>query len=248
MPLAPAEISSLGANLRDPVGYRKSGLSLNHIVGCPLDCAYCIRHRDGNYEMKAPHMLMTDEDAVVHLQKHKYFQRDITPLQILNKATDGFLPAVEPHLMRTLELLDAAGLRNHTLIITRYRISEDACRRLNALEHLKVTLLVTYSGITDHRIEPIANQIPIASLKLAYAAARQYRVVLYWRPIVPGRNDSSEEIATACSLGEHAHAVVFTGLSITGRLSSILRIADSHNSIASQPGARYCRSPWRPAS
>ena len=26
------------------VGYRKSGLSLNHIIGCPLDCGYCVRH------------------------------------------------------------------------------------------------------------------------------------------------------------------------------------------------------------
>ena len=29
---------------REVIEYRKSGLSLNHIQGCPLDCAYCIRH------------------------------------------------------------------------------------------------------------------------------------------------------------------------------------------------------------
>ncbi len=34
------------------VGYRKSGLSLNHIIGCPLDCGYCVRHFWGNSEVK----------------------------------------------------------------------------------------------------------------------------------------------------------------------------------------------------
>jgi len=34
----------LPARAREVVEYRKSGLSLNHIQGCPLDCAYCIRH------------------------------------------------------------------------------------------------------------------------------------------------------------------------------------------------------------
>jgi hypothetical protein len=38
------------------VGYRKSGLSLNHIIGCPLDCGYCVRHFWGNFEVKIPHL------------------------------------------------------------------------------------------------------------------------------------------------------------------------------------------------
>jgi DNA repair photolyase len=37
----------LPARAREVVEYRKSGLSLNHIQGCPLDCAYCIRHTYG---------------------------------------------------------------------------------------------------------------------------------------------------------------------------------------------------------
>ena len=30
--------------------YHKSGLSLNHLRGCPLDCAYCIRHTYGLWD------------------------------------------------------------------------------------------------------------------------------------------------------------------------------------------------------
>ncbi len=43
--------------LQDVIEYRKSGLSLNHIVGCPLDCAYCVRHLFDNFEMKTPRAL-----------------------------------------------------------------------------------------------------------------------------------------------------------------------------------------------
>lgn len=45
VPLLPANaLVSLPDRARDVVEYRKSGLSLNHVQGCPLGCAYCIRH------------------------------------------------------------------------------------------------------------------------------------------------------------------------------------------------------------
>ena len=44
--------------------YRKSGLSLNHIQGCPLDCAYCIRHTYGLWDQRQPRALMADAEAV----------------------------------------------------------------------------------------------------------------------------------------------------------------------------------------
>ncbi|WP_028478923.1 hypothetical protein [Nocardia sp. CNY236] len=39
---------SLDPNLRRVIDYRKSGLSLNWIIGCPLNCTYCVRHTFGN--------------------------------------------------------------------------------------------------------------------------------------------------------------------------------------------------------
>ena len=41
------QIDQLPERAREVVEYRKSGLSLNHIQGCPLDCVYCIRHTYG---------------------------------------------------------------------------------------------------------------------------------------------------------------------------------------------------------
>ena len=45
--------ANLPASLKDVVDYRKSGLSLNHIVGCPLDCGYCVRHLFQNFRDEA---------------------------------------------------------------------------------------------------------------------------------------------------------------------------------------------------
>lgn len=41
---------------------------------------------------------------------------------------------------------------------------------------------------------------------------RRYKTVLYWRPLVPGLNDSPEHLDAAYALSRHADATVFTGL------------------------------------
>lgn len=202
----------LHRELLDPIEYRKSGLSLNHVIGCPLDCAYCVRHLFDNFAMRRPEALLQDAAAVDYLIGHKYFVRDRTPLQIFNRATDPFLPEVKPHTFAVLEDLDGRGLRNHVLVITRYHVTEDDCRRINELASLRVTLLFTYSGIDDPRIEPTSSEIAARSLRTAFKNAQRYRAILYWRPIVPGLNDSDEHISRAVELSRQAHATVFTGL------------------------------------
>lgn len=184
----------LRLDLLDPVEYRKSGLSLNHIIGCPLDCAYCVRHLFGVFRMREPHALMSDSDAVSYLVNHP------------------FLEEVKPHTFAVLEDLNSRGLTNHVLVITRYKINESDCARLNRLSSLRITVLVTFSGISDNRIEPVSSEIAVRSLDTAFSNAAKYRVILYWRPIVPGLNDSDEHILAARELSLRAHATVFTGL------------------------------------
>ncbi|RPF21491.1 radical SAM protein [Myceligenerans xiligouense] len=213
------QIARLPERAREVVEYRKSGLSLNHIQGCPLDCAYCIRHTYGVWDMTQPRALMSDDDAVRELISHPYFQPDKTPIQIFNRATDPFLPRVKEHLFAVLEALDALGLTNHVLVITRYRIDPEDCARLNRLRSIRLTLLITYSGISDERIEPVKSSIAETSLKTAFEHADRYRVILYWRPLVPGLNDSPEHLAKAVELSHHAHATVFTGLFYRGEIA-----------------------------
>ncbi|MEO3749575.1 radical SAM protein [Streptomyces sp. B6B3] len=210
--LTPEQRAGLRSELTEVIEYRKSGLSLNHIVGCPLDCGYCVRHLFDNFEMKVPRALMSDDEAVQRLVSHRYFRPHVTPVQLFNRATDPMLANVKPHTFNVLADLDRRGLTNHVLVITRWRVNEEDCERLNGFRHLRLTVLVTHSGIDDQRIEPIDSTIAAESLRTLYENAVRYRTVLYWRPIVPGLNDSDTHLQRARDLCEHAHATVFTGL------------------------------------
>ncbi|MEE4495110.1 radical SAM protein [Streptomyces sp. BE230] len=218
--LATEKIGGLKPELADVIEYRKSGLSLNWIVGCPLECGYCVRHLFDNFEMKVPRRLMSDEDAIARLVGHPFFRAGKTPIQLLNRATDPMLPIVKPHVFNVLRLLDEQGFTNHVLIITRWRVDPEDCAVLNSFRHLRLTVLVTHSNIANPDIEPIDSNIAAESLRTLYEHAERYRTVLYWRPIVPGLNDSGSDIERARELSLHAHATVFTGLFFREEIAS----------------------------
>src|SRR4051794_18437686 len=85
--LSKDQINRLPERAQEVVEYRKSGLSLNHIQGCSLECAYCIRHTYGLWDANQPVALMSDPQAVEELVNHRYFQPDVTPVQLFNRAT-----------------------------------------------------------------------------------------------------------------------------------------------------------------
>ena len=198
--------------LRDVIEYRKSGLSLNHVVGCPLDCGYCVRHLFDNYDMKKPHLIMEDDAAVRALLEHWAFQPNITPIQIFNRATDPFLPIVKEHLFRTLESLDNQKLSNKVLVITRWKVEPEDVERLERLSNISLTILVTWSGITDNRIEPVDSDIAANSIAVLKEHALKTKFIFYFRPIIAGLNDDADTLARARELGALANATVFTGL------------------------------------
>jgi len=132
------QIARLPKRAREVIEYRKSGLSLNHIQGCPLGCAYCIRHTYGLWDQNQPRALMTDAEAVEELVNHRYFTPHVTPIQLFNRATEPFLPKVRPHTFAVLEDLDGRQLTNHVLVITRHQLKPDDIDRLNRLRYLKV--------------------------------------------------------------------------------------------------------------
>lgn len=163
---------------------------------------------------------MSDEEAVTRLVGHPYFRPHKTPVQLLNRATDPMLPIVKPHVFNVLRALDEQGLTNHVLIITRWRVTPEDCAILNSFTHLRLTVLVTHSNIADPAIEPVDSAIAARSLRTLYEHAERYRTVLYWRPIVPGLNDSAADIEQARELSRHAHATVFTGLFFRDQIAS----------------------------
>jgi len=52
---------------------------------------------------------------------------------------------------------------------------------------------------------------------------RSYRTILYWRPLVPGLNDSDEHLDRARELSRHTDATVFTGLFYRAQISAYYR-------------------------
>jgi DNA repair photolyase len=207
------EKAGLDPYIAQIIGNRKSGLSLNHIVGCTLNCGYCVRHFWGNYDVKIPHLLCPTDQAIEQLVNHHAFQPHVTPIQLFNKATDPFLPGVKPHLFQVLAALDEHGFTNHMLVITRFKVTAEGMAFLESLKHLRITLLFTYSGITDDRIEPISKStMTVTSIRTAAEHRHRNGVILYWRPITPGWNDSPETTAHVLDVGRDVDAMVFTGL------------------------------------
>ena len=207
---APVDIPTA---LRTVVEYRKSGLSLNHVVGCPLDCGYCIRHVYHNYDMKRPHLVMEDRAAVAELTGHWAFQAHLTPIQILQPryrpvpARGQGASAIQP-VGTGCTGTDEPCARHHPLA---WSWPEDVAQ-LERLENIRLTILVTWSGIEDERIEPVRSAEAERSLQTLSQSARRTRCILYWRPLIAGLNDTPEHLKRARALSALADATVFTGL------------------------------------
>jgi hypothetical protein len=69
------------------------------------------------------------------------------------------LPKVRPHTFAVLEDLDVRELTNHVLVIARHQLNSYDIDRLNQLHNIKVTLLITYSGIDNKAIEPYPSHV-----------------------------------------------------------------------------------------
>jgi DNA repair photolyase len=109
-------------------------------------------------------------------------------------------------------MLDRRKLTNPILIITRWHVEAEDIARLERLRHLKVTVLVTWSGIDDPRVEPVDSAVAEGSLAVLAEHAERVKCILYWRPIIAGINDSDDHLRRARELSALADATVFTGL------------------------------------
>ena len=227
--------SNLPEPLLNVVEYRKSGLSLNHVVGCPLDCGYCVRHLFNNFDMKQPHLIKDDESAVEELTSSPWFVPHMTPIQLFNRATDPFLPNVRKHLHCTLKLLDERQLTNPVLIITRWSVTDTDVAELEELKNVRLTVFVTWSGISEPRIEPVDSNVAVQSLETLKRGSIRTKCVLYWRPVVAGLNDGEEYIYRARELSKLADATVFTGLFYREEIRSYFRsigVEDLYSEVA----------------
>lgn len=194
------------------IDYRRTGISLNHIIGCPINCAYCVRHFWGNFDMKQPHLICSDEAAVKQLITHGMFIPNEIPIQFLHKATDPFLKTVKPHMFNVLKQLDDMKIKNIVMLITRLEITEKDLEFLESLKYIRVTIFFTFSGIEDSRIEPVARKHIIDKNILVMGKRKKVKFIQYWRPIVHGWNDDLSTIEKVLNYSKHFDALVVKGL------------------------------------
>ena len=96
--------------------------------------------------------------------------------------------------------------------------------RARRLRPLGSAPIPPYSGIDNKEIESYPSEAAAQSLKIMSAAAgRRYRTVPYWRPLVPGLNDSPEHLDRAYKLSGCADATVFTGLFYRNEIADYYR-------------------------
>ena len=194
------------------VDYRRTGISLNHIIGCPINCAYCVRHFWGNFGMKEASMLCSDEEAVEMLVNHPYFLPNEIPIQLLHKATDPFLKQVKEHTFKVLQLLDEKGYKNVVMLITRMEISKEDLDFLEGLKNIKICVFFTYSGIQNQEIEPLSCMEYINNNVEVFKNRKNVKFIQYWRPIIAGWNDDEETIRKVLEYSIFFDAIVVKGL------------------------------------
>jgi hypothetical protein len=124
-----------------------------------------------------------------------------------------------------LEELDRKGLANPVLVITRWKVNPADVERLERLRNLRLTVLVTWSGIDDSRIEPVDSAIAENSLRVLDKYATRTKSILYWRPLISGFNDSDTHLDRALGLSSLADATVFTGLFHRAEIREHFRLA-----------------------
>jgi DNA repair photolyase len=159
-------------------------------------------------------------DAIEELVNHPLFVPHQTPVSINVSSTDALLPQVQHSTFKAIELLESKRLCNPFGVTTKLSIPVDRINFLKSLKHVRPIIFVSLA-LLPRNIEPVPVQPRIENLKKLKVAG--IPSVLYFRPIVPGWNDSSETIQELLSLGEtYCAAICIGGLRVSPEIESAL--------------------------
>jgi DNA repair photolyase len=195
----------------EAVEHTTSWLTINPTIGCPLGCVYCFRTRWGAQDI--PRTMAEPAQLVNALVSHPEFRPNITPVAINVSSTDAFLPSVRDTTLACVDNLEARGLRNIVGLITKSEILPQHIQRLTALRYVRPIVFVSYALI-PHHIEPVPLEPRVRTMRRLKTAG--VPVVLYYRPIVRGWNDSPETMEAILRMGgAMADAIAYGGLRLS---------------------------------
>jgi DNA repair photolyase len=213
------------------VEHTTSWLTVNPVVGCPLECAYCFRHH-----WSAPdkvHEVYTPQEVAAALESHREFHPHVTPLAINVSSTDAFLPAVRRSTVDCLMEFERRQWRNIVGLITKCEITDSDASIIANLSFIRPIVFVSLALI-PREIEPV----PVAPRLRTMQRLRNHNipVILYYRPIVAGWNDSADTMRRVLGIAaEYANAICYGGLHLSPEIVAQLQARNITFPISSGP-------------
>lgn len=172
------------------IEYLKSGLSINTHIGCNLGCSYCILTTSLNQFPRQPFYIKSPQSLVdAIIGSNALFVNGLTPIYINNR-TDPFLPSVMESSYEVLRILSAHHIESPIIFIS--KLSPD-CKFADMIKNMNVIYFYTYSGLIgmDYNSRNSVNQRMLKLIEQNVPFKNRYH---YFRPIIPGYNDSVETI------------------------------------------------------
>lgn len=205
---------------------------LNPFLGCSVGCAYCFRpcemKDDLDWFLHGRPIKVEEEKRLIDgLDEEIFFLKNKTLIGLHTATTEPFLPEVKESTFNLLDMLDKKGFKNNVLIITKYYLNEEDIKKLDQYENFNIFLLLTFNNHPSS-IEPLnASKNFInkkwKTLELLNKFSKNILYAHYYRPIIDGCNDSTEQIEEVLTFGEQTGITVIGGLKYTHKLEEYLK-------------------------
>lgn len=172
------------------IEYLKSGLSVNTHIGCGLGCQYCVLSTgitgfpNKSVSVNSPKQIMEKLN-----DSQTMFVNGLTPIYVNNR-TDPFLPNVTESTYELLALFAAHRITSPIIVISKLTPDE---RFRDLASVLNILYFYTYSGLTgiDYNSDDNINKRSLELIQKYVPFENRFH---YFRPIIPGYNDSVASI------------------------------------------------------
>lgn len=218
-PLVPPDYISDTLQSESPIGLTTSWLTANIFEGCSCNCIYCFRHRwcTASY----PQQIISVKEAFELLISHEKFLPHYTPITVNVASTDSLLPEVIESTLSLIKMFEQNGYRNPFGVVSKIGPNGETIEFLCSLKNVRPVLIISYSGMPK-RIEPVSAKNRINAIK--QAKQRKLSVILMYKPIVQGWNDSTKTISKVFSTaGKYVDAIVFGGLRLDNQIAASIK-------------------------
>jgi len=200
------------------ISYHDTWMSIDPIHGCPYHCAYCVL-RYGDKVGVRPQVIASPEETLKQLTQHPFFRPGKTPLAI-GTETDMFHPFNRDYLINLLSMFQTGGITNPISLITKAPIQNETLEKIHELDHLRVILYLSYSGL-GNTYEPGFRD---EDFRANFSKVKHwgFPIIHYWRPLLPENTTPDAIVHMLEFVSSISNASAITGLKLHPELNKIL--------------------------